>query len=536
MSESDFQLLSRYGREGSEEAFAEVVRRYLDLVYSAALRQVRSRALAEEVAQAVFVDLVRNINQLSSETVLAAWLYEVTRRTAIDVVRSESRRSAREKIVCEMNTNDDSSDPWDEIRPVLDEGMSSLSDTDRVVVLLRYFEGRSLREVGQKLGLSEGAAQKRVSRAVERLRAFLVKRNIPVDSASLVGLVSTKAVHVAPVGLALAVSSATTLAGTTSTMAAIQTITMTTIQKTILASSFTLVIGAGIYQNHLAANLRDDLAALRSQTSAMSTDLEQARDQALSELADARNEAKRLRGELSELPKLRGELAKLRSDSKKMASLDTTPSSGGAAARDLIERVSALKDQFDVSPEAWIPELELVTEEDWIIAASGKIDSDVGIRRAMSRIRSIGEGRFAELASEALRSYLETSNDEYPVDMSELAGLFEDDVNAAVLDRWMIAESDVVPNVRMGDDYIITQKEPVDDLFDQRHVIGSNGRGSTDFFSSASEEVFSELSQIYQDSNNGQRPNSPSELLPYVRTPEDQKVFDNWLLKNSLSE
>lgn len=536
MSESDFQLLSRYGREGSEEAFAEVVRRYLDLVYSAALRQVRSRPLAEEVAQAVFVDLARNIDRLPLETVLAAWLYQVTRRTAIDVVRSESRRLAREQIAFEMNTNDDSSDPWDDIRPVLDEGMSSLSDDDRVVVLLRYFEGRSLREVGQRIGLSEGAAQKRVSRAVERLRSFLVKRQISVDTNSLVSLVSTKAIHVAPVGLALAVSSATALAGTTSTMVAIQTITMTTIQKTILASSFTIVIGAGIYQNHLASNLRDDLVGLRNQSSAMSTELEQARDLALSKLADAHEKANRLRGELSDLPKLRGELARLRGDSKKLAQLEAAPSSDGTAARKLIERVSALKDQFDVSPEAWIPELELVTEEDWIIAASGKIDSEVGIRRAMSRIRSIGEGRFAGLASEALRTYLKNHNDQFPSEMSELAGVFEDDVNDAVLDRWMIADSDLVKNVRVGEDYIITQKAPVDDLFDQRHVVGSNGRGSTDFFSSKSEELFSELSQIYQDSNNGEQPKNPSKLLPYVRTPEDQEVFDKWLLKGSLSD
>jgi hypothetical protein len=120
--------------------------------------------------------------------------------------------------------------------------------------------------------------------------------------------------------------------------------------------------------------------------------------------------------------------------------------------------------------------------------------------------------------------------------MSELAGVFEDDVNDAVLDRWMIADSDLVKNVRVGEDYIITQKAPVDDLFDQRHVVGSNGRGSTDFFSSKSEELFSELSQIYQDSNNGEQPKNPSKLLPYVRTPEDQEVFDKWLLKGSLSD
>jgi RNA polymerase sigma factor (sigma-70 family) len=102
MNETDLELLGHYGRERSEDAFAELVRRHLDLVHSAALRQVRSPQLAEEVAQSAFTDLARNARRLAPDTILTAWLYQVTRRTAIDVVRREARRQLREQVASEM--------------------------------------------------------------------------------------------------------------------------------------------------------------------------------------------------------------------------------------------------------------------------------------------------------------------------------------------------------------------------------------------------------------------------------------------------
>src|SRR5438132_4250961 len=102
MTANDLELLDQYARQGSEGAFAELVGRHLDLVYSAALRQVRSPQLAEEVAQSVFTDLARNVHKLKPDTILSAWLYQVTRRTAIDAVRKESRRQFRERIAVEM--------------------------------------------------------------------------------------------------------------------------------------------------------------------------------------------------------------------------------------------------------------------------------------------------------------------------------------------------------------------------------------------------------------------------------------------------
>jgi RNA polymerase sigma factor (sigma-70 family) len=208
MSDTDMELLARYTRQHSsrrnpmeadtEDAFADLVRRHLGLVYSAALRQVRSLQLAEEVAQSVFIDLARSAAKLKPDTILTAWLYQVTRRTAIDVVRREASRQLREQIATEMNAMNATAANWTHIEPLLDEAMHALDDTDRTAVLLRYFENKSLREVGATLGTSENAAQKRLGRAVERLREFFTKRGVTVGASGLVVVISANAVQAAP--------------------------------------------------------------------------------------------------------------------------------------------------------------------------------------------------------------------------------------------------------------------------------------------------------------------------------------------------
>src|SRR5664279_1562429 len=158
---SDLDLLGQYAREKSQDAFTALVKRHVNLVYSAALRQVRSPQLAEEIAQSVFADLARNAGSLagggdaSSPKTLTPWLYAVTRRTAIDVIRKESRRQLREQIAVEltnMNATPDSGTGvppvWTDIEVHLDDAMAALDETDRSAVLLRYFENKNLREVG----------------------------------------------------------------------------------------------------------------------------------------------------------------------------------------------------------------------------------------------------------------------------------------------------------------------------------------------------------------------------------------------------
>ncbi len=214
MSETDLQLLARYTRKHDEDAFAEIVRRHLDLVFSAALRQVRSPQVAQEIAQSVFTKLVHQADRLAPDTILTAWLYQVTHHTAVDIIRREVRRQLREQVALELTAMNATSDDWAHIGPLLDDAMLALDDIDRTAVLLRFFENKSLREVGLALGTNEDAARKRVSRAVERLREFFVRQGAPVSLGGIAVALSANAVQAAPPGLAATLSSAA-LAGTT---------------------------------------------------------------------------------------------------------------------------------------------------------------------------------------------------------------------------------------------------------------------------------------------------------------------------------
>jgi len=321
MSDSDLELLARYIRQ-DEDAFAELVRRHLGLVYSAALRQVGSPQLAEEVSQSVFTDLARNAARLKSNTVLSAWLYQVTRRTAIDAVRREASRQLREQIATEMNAMNAAAD-WTHIEPLLDEAMHALDDTDRAAVLLRYFENKSLREVGDALGASENAAQKRLTRAIERLRAFFAKRGIRVGASGLVVVISTNAIQAAPVGLAITISSAATLAGTTvlatGTVTATKAIAMTTLQKTFITAAIAVLAGTGIYEARQASRWRNEAQALQQQQTPLAEQIAQLKsdNEKLSHQITLTTESSALSSDrLRELLKLRGEVGLLRRELK----------------------------------------------------------------------------------------------------------------------------------------------------------------------------------------------------------------------------
>ncbi len=246
MMTNDTDLLGQFTREpatrAGQDAFTALVDRHLSLVYSAALRQVRSPQLAEEISQSVFTQLAHHAASLKSGTVLAAWLHRVTHHAAIDVIRREGRRQAREQIACEMSRlMDDNPADWTLIEPLLDEAVQSLDETDRAAIIVRFFENKSLREVGETLGTSEDAAQKRISRALERLREHFVRHKIAAAAAGLAAVISTHAVEAAPAGLSSTIASGSLAAAVSVPVSASLTtakiIAMTTLQKSPPASS-----------------------------------------------------------------------------------------------------------------------------------------------------------------------------------------------------------------------------------------------------------------------------------------------------------
>jgi RNA polymerase sigma factor (sigma-70 family) len=328
MTANDHDLLGEFTREHAQDAFTALVDRHMNLVYSAALRQVRSPQLAEEVSQTVFTLLARNAPKLKSDTILSAWLYQVTRNTAIDVIRSEARRQAREQIAFQMSDMNDTSPGWTRVEPLLDEAMESLDATDRTAILLRYFENKSLREVGEALGASEDAAQKRVQRAVERLREFLVQRKVTVGASGLAVLLAANAVQAAPSGLAAAVAAGAVAASapisTSAAVAITKTIAMTTLQKSIIAALVAGAVGAGIYEARVASNLRAQVQALKQQQeqqvalSNQARELQRDRDRATNALAALVNENAARKKGTNEVLKLRGEVGRLRQENAQL--------------------------------------------------------------------------------------------------------------------------------------------------------------------------------------------------------------------------
>src|SRR6185437_14733869 len=198
----DRALLRQYVETGSEDAFSELLGKHVNLVYSAALRRVGNHVQAEEITQAVFVVLARKAAGLSPKVVLSGWLYRATGLAAANLIRSEARRMRREKeSFMQSPANEIENDAWAQIAPMLDDAMDGLNGGDREAIVMRFFEGKSMQEVGSVCGISENAAKKRVYHGLERLRKFFSKRGVVLTGAMIAGMMTSKSVQAAPVGL-----------------------------------------------------------------------------------------------------------------------------------------------------------------------------------------------------------------------------------------------------------------------------------------------------------------------------------------------
>jgi RNA polymerase sigma factor (sigma-70 family) len=211
----DNELLAEYLKNDSEEAFATLVARHVNKVYSVAIRHVGNPHHAEEITQAVFIILLKKARALHKDTILSGWLYHTARLTAVTFLRSEIRRSRREQEA-QMETllNQSDENAWQQLAPLLDDAIAKLGTTDRNAIVLRFFDGKSMREVGAGLGISEDTAAKRISRAVQKLRAFFARRGVVLSTTAICGAISTNSVLSAPALVSTSVVSAA-LSGST---------------------------------------------------------------------------------------------------------------------------------------------------------------------------------------------------------------------------------------------------------------------------------------------------------------------------------
>jgi RNA polymerase sigma factor (sigma-70 family) len=515
-SESDRDLLQSYAATGSQEAFAALVRRHLDLVYSAARRQVRSPELAEEIAQAVFLDLSRAAGSVPADAPLAAWLYVVTRRTAVDAIRRESRRQAREHAAYEIAAMNSPNPEWPLVEPLLDEAMESLDADARSAVLLRYFENKSLREVGQALGTSDDTAQKRVSRAVDQLRTFLLRRGVAVSAAGLTTNLSAHAIQSAPTALGASISTATAaVAGHALLAEGTKTFVMTSLQKTSLAAVLALTVGAGLYEGGLLYRRSGELQSQRAQVAALD--------------AQVAGTQRRRTGVDRQTAALREQIASLQAAlAQNKVAVDPAMEAEMRAWYDRLDRINRA---FAEHPEQKIPELQFLADKDWFAAAQKtELETPEQLRKVLASLRSTAKGKMMAQLTGALGAYVSAHDGKMPDEPQDLQPYLTPPLDPAVLARYEIAPSDFSWNLpwsgaKEASTIVLREKDTVDPEYDN-HMEFSRTSG---MFGPALAFAVRQAQRNYAAANQGQRATEPEQLLPYLKGAIDPAKLRSYL-------
>jgi RNA polymerase sigma factor (sigma-70 family) len=319
LMDDDRTLLTAYARDGSEEAFATLTRRYLDLVYSAALRQLHDADQARDITQAVFLLLARKAKSLDPDTILAGWLYRTARFVSMEALRAEKRHKVREESMANPSHHEPSPEEiWQHVSPHLDEAMERIPESDRTALILRYFEDQPVRQLAATLGLSEEAAKKKVTRALEKLRSVLARRGISSTGSLLGTALIASAVQPAPAAVAAVISlpAAAALPATLLVKGTIEMMTYTKLQAGAAAAVLLLMAGGTGYVGvqhvktfHEYKRARDPFSQVQGQVgnTPPSTDENQV-------LAEARLQNQQLREQARELYRLRDTVTQLRAE------------------------------------------------------------------------------------------------------------------------------------------------------------------------------------------------------------------------------
>lgn len=309
-------LLTEYVRNGSETAFRELVTSYFGLVYSTALRLVGGDShLAQDVAQMVFADLARKAHTVSSGVMLGGWLHRRTCNIAAPMMRAERRRQAREKEAVEMTAlQEDSGAALARITPVLDQAITQLGNDDRTAIVLRFFEHRDFRSIGAALGTTDDAAQKRVTRALEKLHTLLKGRGVALSTAALATCLGSEALTAAPAALAASIAGTAFAAAGASGANALplfKILTTAKIKACLIGAVVLVGVATPLVMQHQAQiRLRDENQKLRHQIELLGQSAVE--NERLSNLLTNGNAEKLALEKSSELLRLRGEVALLK--------------------------------------------------------------------------------------------------------------------------------------------------------------------------------------------------------------------------------
>ncbi len=345
----DIRLLRDYADHQSEAAFAELVRRHVNLVHSVALRQTGNPHTAEEITQAVFLVLAHKAGSLGRNVVLSGWLYQTARLTAANHRRTESRRMHREQeAYMQSLVNEPQPDAWPQIKPLLEDAMAKLCDRDRDAIVLRFFEGKPLSEVGAALGASEAAAKVRVGRALEKLRKHFSRNGISRPAAALGGIIAANAVQASPAALTASILAAAggsaVVAASTSTLmkGVLELVTITQLKLGIVGAVVALGVATPvILQQRTNARLRAENEVLRQQTAP--SVVAQAPPPATNDIELARVQQEHL-----ELLRLRGEVGRLRARTQELARLQ-----GAIQRSSSAPAANSVSDPVDLPKESW---------------------------------------------------------------------------------------------------------------------------------------------------------------------------------------
>lgn len=341
-------LVSEYVRNGSEPAFRELVARYVNLVYSSALRLVGGDAqLAEDVSQTVFLNLARKAHRLPREVMLGGWLHRDTCYAARTLMRSERRRQQRERQALEMSAIEDHSEAnLATLAPLLDEAIEDLGAEDRTAILLRFFEQRDFRSIGEALGSNEEAARKRVTRAIEKLHGLLKGRGVSLSATALGTVLATGTITAAPAGLAASLAGtalAGAVAGAGFSATLIKLATMTKIQAGVVGA--VVLIGAAAtvvvqHQAHAAFRAQDE--SLRQQSAELAR--QRAENERLAGLvqtggsrANTLDDLVSLRKDVDSLRKQTNSLAASLEEKRRLQARTAPPSAGSTATLEAME-------------------------------------------------------------------------------------------------------------------------------------------------------------------------------------------------------